>query len=99
MESRSIADLLERVAPQGGYDIDRGSAPLREAVANRYGVPAEQVLVTHGAQEALYLVYAALLNRGDEVVVRTPGWQQTTDLPPRFGARVRAVEIDIPSGD
>jgi aspartate/methionine/tyrosine aminotransferase len=99
MESRPIGDLLDGVERGCGYDIDRGAAALRTEVADQHGVPAERVLITHGAQEALYLVYAALLRQGDEVVVRTPGWQQSIDLPPRFGATVRAVDIDIPGAD
>src|SRR5687767_10410878 len=99
MESRSVRQLLDSVDPACGYDVDRGAAPLREAIAARYGVPAEQVMITHGAQEALYLLYAALLRPGDEVVVRTPGWQQTTDLPARFGALARGAAIDVETGD
>jgi len=99
MEARSVQDLLPNMDPRCGYDIDRGAGPLRAAVASRYGVAAEQVLITHGAQEALYLLYAAILNAGDEVVVRSPGWQQTTDLPARFGATARTVAIAIAGGD
>jgi aspartate/methionine/tyrosine aminotransferase len=99
MESRSVKHLLESVSPACGYDIDRGAAPLREAIAGRYGVPANQVMITHGAQEALYLLYAALLRPGDDVVVRSPGWQQTTDLPVRFGAATRDATIDIADRD
>jgi len=99
MEPRSVQDLLPNVDPRCGYDVDRGAGPLRAAVASRYGVAAEQVLITHGAQGALYLLYAAILNAGDEVVVRSPGWQQTTDLPARFGATARTVAIAIADGD
>ncbi len=59
-----------------GYGID----PLREAIVTKlqrdngiYADPA-QVIVTHGAIEALMAVFMALLNPTDEVVVLTPDY-------------------------
>lgn len=99
MEARSVEQLLPDLNPMAPYDRDRGSEALRQTIADRYGVGADQVLITHGAQEALYLSYAALLEPGDAVVARTPGWQQTLDLPARFGASTRTVEIDLSTND
>jgi aspartate/methionine/tyrosine aminotransferase len=99
MEARSVDRLLPDLDPKAPYDRDRGSEPLRQAIADRYGVGADEVLITHGAQEALYLSYAALLEPGDVVVARTPGWQQTLDLPARFGASTRTVPIDLSTSD
>jgi len=99
MEARSVEGLLADLDPKAPYDRDRGSEPLRQAIADRYGVTADQVLITHGAQEALYLSYAALLEPGDVVVARTPGWQQTLDLPARFGASTQSVAIDLSNND
>ncbi|TWP53798.1 pyridoxal phosphate-dependent aminotransferase [Lentzea tibetensis] len=99
MESQSVEPLLPEMTTKAGYDVDRGAGKLRAAVAECYGVPAEQVLITHGAQEALYLLYAALLEPGDEVVARAPGWQQTLDLPARFGATTVSVDYDLTDGD
>ncbi|GLZ35187.1 aminotransferase [Lentzea sp. NBRC 105346] len=95
MESHSVEPLLAEMTTKAGYDIDRGAHKVREAVAELYRTNPENVLITHGAQEALYLLYAALLEPGDEVVARTPGWQQTLDLPKRFGATTKTVEYDL----
>jgi len=75
------------------YGFDRGSAALRERVAARYGGDAEQVVITHGAQEALYLLYCTLLRPGDRVLAFRPGWQQATDAPRRLGADVQVVDL------
>lgn len=95
MESRTITALLPELDPRCGYDIDRGAQPLRELIGGLYGVGGDQVLITHGAQEALYLLYAAFLDSGDEVIARSPGWQQTIDLPLRFGAHTTTVGFDL----
>ncbi|MEU6985177.1 pyridoxal phosphate-dependent aminotransferase [Streptomyces sp. NPDC046324] len=73
------------------YGHDRGLDTLRTAVAGLYGGSAASVLVTVGAQQALYLVYAALLTPGSRVIAFRPGWQQSWDVPPEFGCKVELV--------
>jgi len=67
---------------QGGethYTSNRGIFELRQAVSNHidklYGVrydPVNEILITVGVSEALYLTFSALLNPGDEVIIPTP---------------------------
>jgi aspartate/methionine/tyrosine aminotransferase len=76
------------------YGVDRGGARLRELVAARYAGSADSVLVTHGAQEALFLAYSVLLRPGDQVITFRPGWQQSWDAPPLMGARVDVLDLD-----
>ena len=61
------------------YTSNAGLIQLRQAVAehiqHRYGVvydPANEVIITVGVSEALYLTMTALLNPGEEVIVPTP---------------------------
>ena len=61
------------------YTSNAGLFELREAIAvelsNRYGIsynPVDEVVVTVGVSEALYLAMTALLNPGDEVIIPTP---------------------------
>src|SRR5688572_6098618 len=64
-----------------GYGSDWGIPELRELVAGLYHGSIDRVLVTHGAQEALSLIYQALLRPGDQVITFRPGWQQSWMLP------------------
>ncbi|MEV5945397.1 aminotransferase class I/II-fold pyridoxal phosphate-dependent enzyme [Streptomyces sp. NPDC051993] len=73
------------------YGNNRGEDRLRALVADGYGRDADEVGITHGAQEALYLLYRALLRPGDHVVAFTPGWQQAWDVPAAAGCRVDLV--------
>lgn len=77
-----------------GYGIDQGSEQLRALIADRYGGSLDSVAVTHGAQEALYLVYNVLLHPGDQVITFRPGWQQSWDAPVRLGCRVDVLDFD-----
>lgn len=61
------------------YTSNSGKPELRQAIADHllrlYGVcydPAEEVVVTVGVSEALYLAMTALLDPGDEVIIPTP---------------------------
>ncbi|MEH6473632.1 MAG: PLP-dependent aminotransferase family protein [Halopseudomonas sp.] len=64
-----------------GYDNAYGYQPLRQALANYLrasrGVRCQpnQIIITHGAQQALSLCSLVLLNDGDRVMVENPGYQ------------------------
>jgi DNA-binding transcriptional MocR family regulator len=94
----STADALRAGAPLHGY-APLGLPALRAAVADRLtsvGTPTdpEQVLVTTGAQGAVQLVTAALVRRGDRVVVEAPTYPGAMELFSRAGAHVVAVRRD-----
>lgn len=66
-------------AGETGYTSNAGTAELRAAIAThierRYGLryaPDDEVLVTVGVSEALFLALKALLDAGDEVLVAEP---------------------------
>ena len=61
------------------YTSNLGIMELRTAIAQnleeRYGVhydPVNEIIVTVGVSEALYLTFTALLDSGDEVIIPTP---------------------------
>ncbi|GGX58639.1 MocR-like pyridoxine biosynthesis transcription factor PdxR [Saccharospirillum salsuginis] len=64
-----------------GYDGHQGFPPLRRAIADYLrsarGVRCEpeQVIVTQGAQQALSLIAALFLDRGDRVLMEDPGYR------------------------
>jgi len=51
-----------------------GQPALREAIAERFAVPAESVLVLGGAQQGLDLLARCLVDPGDAVIVDRPGY-------------------------
>jgi aspartate/methionine/tyrosine aminotransferase len=53
---------------------DNGYQPLTDAIAQKYGVSPSHVTTATGASEANFLVCAALLEPGDEVLVERPGY-------------------------
>ena len=67
---------------------DEGYAPLIESIARCYRVGADQVTTAQGASGANFLVCAAMLEAGDDVLVETPGYDPLFGAPRLLGARV-----------
>ena len=63
-----------------GYTVGLGIPELRAAIRdkfqreNSFDVSADQIMVTSGASEALYITAAALISPGDEVLIPNPGF-------------------------
>ncbi len=69
-----------------------GHAPLREAVAARYGVDPGNVVAAAGTSMANHLAMAALVEAGDEVLVERPIYEPIVATARYLGADVRYVE-------
>ena len=81
------------------YGAVEGYLPLREALATRLahigiGAPAEQIITTAGATEAIDLVARRFLAPGDVVFVEDPAWFVMFARFAAFGARI----VGVPRG-
>jgi len=81
-----------------GYTEPRGAEFLRARIAETYrGVEAEAVIVTQGAQEALSLVFEALLGRDDHAILLLPNYPPTErDL--RSRCDITGIALDAARG-
>jgi aspartate/methionine/tyrosine aminotransferase len=77
---------------------DNGYVPLVESIAARYGVLPAQVTTAQGASGANFLVCAALLEPGDEVLVERPGYDPLLGAPRLLGAGVVRFDRDFAGG-
>ena len=83
-----------------GYGDPFGHPALRRAIAAQYlrdyglAVEPEAVLVTHGAQHALYLVARALLRPGDAVALEHPSLYYSLALLQSAGVRMLPLAMD-----
>jgi len=80
------------------YTHSLGRLDLREAIgrhySDRYGVSVspEQVVVTSGTSPAMLLIFAALVERGDEVIISDPHYS----CYPSFIRFVDGIPITVP---
>jgi aspartate/methionine/tyrosine aminotransferase len=79
-----------------------GYAPLREAIAGRYGVHADQVFeLSGGTGFANWVACAAALAgapRSAEVIVERPAYEPLLKIPQALGYRVRRLERRFDDG-
>ena len=79
-------------------DNDNGYRPLIEAIAARYAVPPETVSPAQGTSGANFLVYLALVEPGDEVLVERPGYDPLVGAVTRLGGRVTRFDRRFDDG-
>jgi aspartate aminotransferase len=101
-----IKDAAKKALDQGftKYTPTAGIQPLREAIAAR--IEAEhkvkyapnQVLVSCGGKHALFNLFQALLDAGDEVVIFTPYWVSYADMVRVAGGVPVLVETTMDTG-
>ena len=93
-----LADPAELTDVVLGYGTSRGEAELRDLIAAGAGVGAEQVLVTVGAIEAMFLLAQATCGVGDRVLLATPCFPPARAVPEGLGARVDVVRLSFDDG-
>lgn len=100
-----IRDAAKRALDGGAtfYTQNLGIPPLREAIASYVSrlhrpTDAAQVAVTSSGVNALMLVYQALFDPGDRVVIVTPVWPNVTEGPKILGAAVTRVALHYEHG-
>jgi GntR family transcriptional regulator / MocR family aminotransferase len=97
-----VAGRVLRRVPRSIYG--QGSAggyiPLKKAIAEYVGASrgvrctAAQVMVTSGAQQALYLAASLLLDPGDRVLMEDPGYPGASFAFRAAGARLIPIRVD-----
>lgn len=100
--SRSLRQCLPGIDVAGalGYADPLGLASLREAVATEMARRAhvsadpESVLMTAGAQQALYLMVHALLKPGDAIAIEKPSFYYSLSLFQSAGIRLLPIPMD-----
>ena len=68
--------------------------PLRSALAESLGVNPDQVVVTNGADEALFYIGQVYLEPGRKAVMPTPSFAMFRVITEEFGAELVGVPVD-----
>ncbi len=101
-----VIDAAARAAHDGhtGYGPNGGLVSLRELLADKLrrvnGIEAsvDEIVVTPGGMNALYSVYLALLEPGDEVLLPTPGFPNMDETVALLGGRPVFYRLDAVDG-
>jgi len=96
-----IREAMTKAVKDGmtGYTHSLGILPLREAIAEhyhgRYGVQVspDRILVTSGTSPAMWMVFSALLEAGDEVIVSDPHYACYPNFIKFCGGTLACVDV------
>jgi aspartate aminotransferase len=86
---------------QNGYTQHAGLASLRERVAADYpqlSLSPDNVVITAGSQEAMYLALMTLIDEGDEVLLPDPGFIAYGVITRMAGGRPRFYKLPAARG-
>ena len=79
---------------------DLGYLPLRQSISREtekeygFSLPPESLLITSGAQQALFLILQVLLQSGDSVAIEDPSFLYALPIFQAAGIRLYGVEMD-----
>ena len=112
MPDMSVGELLEKCgkSPDSLAGIilkdhdTRGTERLREAITASYtnnntnSVTFDNVTVTTGTSEALFILFSLFMENRSSVVAPKPSFQALYDVPKALGAEMRCYYLDYESG-
>jgi len=101
MRDRVLGDLdldLDLAGTAFLYGDHRGHPAFRGLLAAEGGVGTDQVLLTHGAAGALFIVATTLLAPGDHLVVLRPNYATNIETPRAIGCDISFVELTFERG-
>jgi histidinol-phosphate aminotransferase len=90
----AVAEAAARVLAGTNRYPDPGYLPLRRALSQRYGVPAQRIALGNGSCDILLAAGEALLEPGAEVVYGWPAFSVYPHLAAASGARALEVPLD-----
>lgn len=93
-----LATAGELAAVPLGYGTTRGDTDLRALIATDTGVQPEQVLVTAGAVDGMFLLAQTVCRPGDQVVLAGPCFPPALAVPSALGASVDVVRGSFDDG-
>ena len=100
-----IHEISEKIFRERGieslqYSVTEGYAPLREVTKQRLrdvfhiNTENDDVIITTGGQQGLYITPEVLINRGDTVIVESPSFVSGIIAMKSNGANVVGIEMD-----
>ena len=104
---RHAIDAVEEFLRSGTvyYTFHDGMPELRAAISRKLKRenqlvydPESEIIVTAGAQEAMFVALFGTLNPGDEVIVADPRYRVYDEVIAMIGGVVVSVPVDIQSG-
>lgn len=91
----TMSEVIDKYAGKAfQYGATQGVLELREAVADRYGVPVERVQITSSSQQGIDVCTRVLVNPGDVILTSSPSYLGALQSFCSYRADIRGVVHD-----
>ena len=91
----TMSEVIDKYAGKAfQYGATQGVMELREAVAQRYGVPVERVQITSSSQQGIDVCTRILVNPGDVILTSSPSYLGALQSFCSYRADIRGVAHD-----
>ena len=89
---RTMSEVIDKYGGKAfQYGATQGVMELREAVAQRYGVPVERVQITSSSQQGIDVCTRVLVNPGDVILTSSPSYLGALQSFCSYRADIRGV--------
>ena len=89
---RTMSEVIDKYRGKAfQYGATQGVMELREAVAQRYGVPVERVQITSSSQQGIDVCTRVLVNPGDVILTSSPSYLGALQSFCSYRADIRGV--------
>ena len=91
----TMSEVIDKYAGKAfQYGATQGVMELREAVAQRYGVPVDRVQITSSSQQGIDVCTRILVNPGDVILTSSPSYLGALQSFCSYRADIRGVAHD-----
>ena len=92
---RTMSEVIDKYQGKAfQYGATQGVTELREAVAERYGVPVERVQITSSSQQGIDVCTRVLVNPGDVILTSNPSYLGALQSFCSYRADIRGIAHD-----
>lgn len=92
---QTISEVIDKYGAKAlQYGATQGVMELREAVAERYGVPVERVQITSSSQQGIDVCTRVLVDPGDVILTSSPSYLGALQSFRSYRADIRGVRHD-----
>jgi methionine transaminase len=94
--STAIEKGLNQYAPSAGVPVLQDQ--IKQLVSSKYNraIDLDEITVTSGATEALFVAISAIINPGDEVIIFDPAYDSYEPVVNLYGGKCVHVELNAP---
>ncbi|MBR5836076.1 MAG: PLP-dependent aminotransferase family protein [Bacteroidales bacterium] len=92
---KTMSEVIDKYAGRAfQYGATQGVPELRQAVAERYGVPVERVQITSSSQQGIDVCTRVLINPGDVILTSNPSYLGAIQSFKSYRADIRGIAHD-----